>query len=308
MGLVVLYLFTPPMTEAAVLLEINCGDTVGPSGIFTATDADADMATCTTSPDPALTIVGPVTVNLGAIMIGNDDLAIQIEGSRARVTGGHVIGTSSGDGVNVGGTGQHIVSKMEVEMADFIGMEVDSSNNQILGCLSHDNSNDGIRDSASLNRYTGNISYNNGDDGYEDDNNGSNTWTRNLAHNNSDDGWDIDSSNNQFSYNRATNNGNDGFDQDQSGETGNSFFYNTALYNDREGFEFDGDSNTVRGNVSNYNGTDGFEFDSGSNSNVITYNRAAGNAIFDAQDENAMCDANTWRNNRFLKRNQACVR
>lgn len=302
------YLILPPMAHAQFTLEIDCGDTVGPGGSFTATDNDGDMDDCDEEGDPALTVVGPVTLNLGTIEIYNDDgPAILIEGRTARITGGHVTGSDNDVGVIVAGSGGHRLVGMEVEGAYDDGIEVNSGRTTLVNNNIHDNYDDGIESNGNFNSFHSNTSTDNGGDGLDDNDGGNSLWIDNVAEDNGDNGFEIDTSNNRFFRNRAIDNGDDGFDQDDSDDTGNIFVGNTATDNDSDGFEFEGDRNLVVGNVSNDN-DDGFEVFGGSNQNRFLRNRATGNSDFDAVDNNTNCDANIWRGNVFGTRDPAtCI-
>ncbi len=64
--------------------------------------------------------------------------------------------------------------------------------------------------------------------------------------------------------------------------------------------------NTVKANTADENGF-GIELSFGSTDNTVGENEALGNTFFDLADGNPGCDMNTWRNNRFVTRNQTCI-
>lgn len=89
---------------------ISCGDTLGPGGSF---KLDVDLVDCPRDA-PALTIVGPVRVNMAghSVSCGEDanDSGIEITGRRARLSNGEVTGCV--DGVLASGLGQHVIWKV----------------------------------------------------------------------------------------------------------------------------------------------------------------------------------------------------
>jgi parallel beta-helix repeat protein len=72
-------------------------------------------------------------------------------------------------------------------------------------------------------------------------------------------------------------------------------------------FLFDSTQNVVRANtVQNQNGG-GIILFQGAVNNLIQANQAVNNTPWDLEDDNANCDANTWRANRFGTANQSCI-
>ena len=63
----------------------------------------------------------------------------------------------------------------------------------------------------------------------------------------------------------------------------------------------------IRGNGVFHHNLNGIVLFSGATENIIEGNRALDNTPFDAADQNAGCDANVWRGNRFDAVNQPCV-
>jgi parallel beta-helix repeat protein len=63
----------------------------------------------------------------------------------------------------------------------------------------------------------------------------------------------------------------------------------------------------IRGNSVFHHNFNGIVLFSGATQNVIEGNRALDNTPFDGADQNAGCDANVWRGNRFDTVNQSCV-
>jgi len=73
-------------------------------------------------------------------------------------------------------------------------------------------------------------------------------------------------------------------------------------------FLFDSTRNIVRANtVQNHNGS-GIILFQGALDNLIHANAAVNNTPWDLEDDNANCDANTWKANKFGTANQSCIR
>jgi parallel beta-helix repeat protein len=66
-------------------------------------------------------------------------------------------------------------------------------------------------------------------------------------------------------------------------------------------------NNIVRANTAVNNAFLGIRIFEGGTDNVVQANYAAGNPSFDLQDDNATCDANIWKANRFGTASQPCI-
>ena len=107
------------------------------------------------------------------------------------------------------------------------------------------------------------------------------------------------------SHNRLVNNTADGGDEECfliEGDN-NSLVNNSArdcaygfVLSDEDGA---GDNNTILNCKAIDNGIDGIVARDGATDNSITHNKAWDNAAFDLHDENANCDDNVWRWNKF---------
>src|SRR5262245_63475221 len=75
---------------------VNCGDKLGPGGSFTLT---ADLGPCATS--VALTVQGPVTVDLGGHAVSGSVTGILIIGSQGTVRKGFVSGYNTAGDIEV---------------------------------------------------------------------------------------------------------------------------------------------------------------------------------------------------------------
>lgn len=99
---------------AAEPIAPACGDTIGPGGSYV---LSADVGPCGVSVDPALTVVGPVTVDFGGHAVscdGDDGLppGIVVLGGSAVLSNGSVRGCA--DAVGVTGDG-HRVERMTID-------------------------------------------------------------------------------------------------------------------------------------------------------------------------------------------------
>jgi parallel beta-helix repeat protein len=67
----------------------------------------------------------------------------------------------------------------------------------------------------------------------------------------------------------------------------------------------------VNGSIIQANQTDGNQYgirlSVNSTGNIIKANAAHGNTVFDLDDDNSGCDANTWKGNSFATANQPCI-
>lgn len=92
-----------------------------------------------------------------------------------------------------------------------------------------------------------------------------------------------------------------------AGSDGNLFSGNTASGNAQHGFTMNGASNnSFLNNVASNNGVNGIFLFAGTG-NQFDGNTAQGNGGTDLVDNNAACDSNTWTNNVFNTKNQACI-
>ncbi|HEX4170307.1 MAG TPA: right-handed parallel beta-helix repeat-containing protein [Bryobacteraceae bacterium] len=88
---------------------------------------------------------------------------------------------------------------------------------------------------------------------------------------------------------------------------------NTLISNTASGNEFDGiglyavSNNILRANQTDGNYLHGIYVSEGSSSNLLQANKAHGNTVFDLEDDNTACDANTWKSNSFDTANQPCI-
>jgi len=94
----------------------------------------------------------------------------------------------------------------------------------------------------------------------------------------------------------------------QPGSNGNTLISNTASGNAQDGIRlFAASNNILRANQTDGNHQYGIYVTEGSSSNLLQANKAHGNTTFDLDDDNATCDANTWKSNQFDTANQPCI-
>jgi len=108
------------------LAQIECGDTVGPGGKFVL-EADADC------PGTALTVVGPVKVDLGGHRLRclSASAGIVVQGRSAKLENGEVDDCATG--LAVGGEGGHKIDSLVVRDASLLGVDITSPNNRLTG-------------------------------------------------------------------------------------------------------------------------------------------------------------------------------
>lgn len=89
----------------------------------------------------------------------------------------------------------------------------------------------------------------------------------------------------------------------QSSTLDNTGFPNAPPFNGPAVLLF-GSHNKVKANTAD---TNGIGIEVFGTDNTIEENEALGNSFFDVFDVNPGCDMNTWKNNRFVTRNQTCI-
>ncbi|UCE64420.1 MAG: right-handed parallel beta-helix repeat-containing protein [Nitrospirota bacterium] len=278
---------------------VECGDEIGPYEVAVLTE---DL-TCD-SHDPALTVVGPKAVlKMGGhtVTCQGINVGILLDGSGAKLSGGllkYGTVTNCDIGVDVGGTGGHLITKVKANEVTVGFLLRDGSDgntftkntvtNHVRGGFVTDlgTSNDNeFSYNRSMNGFPG--------AGYEVRGGDRNVFKYNLAKNNGNRGGFIVSGNdNVLTKNQAIDNGG-GIRID--GER-NTVSGNVAKGNDMNGFSLLGSGNKVIGNWAK-NNTRGIVL-SAENTKVIG-NIALGNTEFDLVDENENCDNNTWKFNWF---------
>lgn len=108
---------------------INCGDTVNLDGGKVVLNGNLD---CTT--DPALTVVGPGTFDMNGYTLrsgGDAEVGLQVQGERANVINGVVVGDDCGDCVRIGGEGRHTLEGVVARGCYDDGFEITSGDNEL---------------------------------------------------------------------------------------------------------------------------------------------------------------------------------
>ena len=191
--------------------------------------------------------------------------------------------TQCRNGVVLTGEGKHTVSKVQSRNNSVDGFLIESSKNLVLSNSAMENQDDGFQGEGERNKFLFNQSSHNEDDGFDDDG----------------------ATKNRYSYNKAIQNNGSGFQIVES--DGAWFKYNIAKEDGFAGFHLIRSNNCkIVNNIANDNreiqappSGNGIRADDGSMQNTIKANIMEGNQGFDAEDENANCDANIWKSNKF---------
>ena len=312
--------------------DIQCGDTIGAGERVKLTQ---DIGPC--SGGPAITVVGPAVLDLnGHTVAGDGDIdGIVIEGEKARVMNGTVIGCYNA--VVVMGQGRHQIKRINAEDNIDQAFVVYSDNNQFLWNKADMNGDDGFYVEGNGNRFILNKIYDNDDEGLEIEGN-DNRVVANRARGNSSDSYEIGGDTNRLVFNKAISGGREGFEIEG---IGNVVKHNRATDNGGTGFRLEGSQthlqsnraidnadcgilvdddafdNTIKKNRVKGSGESGIQVEKDAYGNVITRNSVKGNGLnnelaksvedaefFDMQDEDNGAEANTWDRNRFETSNQ----
>jgi hypothetical protein len=279
-------------------VEVNCGDILGPGGHYKLANdlkcpCDTEDLDENLNVKPALTIVGPITVDLNGKTIACEPceadqcedgtkysiIGIHMKGKRAKVSNGTIIrcnvGVVVGEDVDPPEKGHHKILNVRVlesqevlyldeegECSNFKGDGIvfESTHNSAVRNELLGNQNDGIDPKAGYNLIKENSSIGNGGRGYN-----------------------IDGDHNWVIGNQALVNVNDGIEIDEG--VGIKVIRNTAIGNGERGIE-------VR---------------DGAQNSSIKFNKAIFNDNRDLQDRNDDCDDNRWRWNTFDTNKPNCI-
>ena len=309
---------------------IACGDTLGPGG----SEALDGPLGCDIS--PALTIVGPFTLNLHGFTIScvadnaGVGVGIDLTGVRAQVQDGTV--ADCGKGVVVEGNGRHELRRLIVTSPDRtsdqgIGFQVKSDRNRFIENVVKEYAGEGFRlgdDDVPANRnvLVRNEATDNANHGFRVRIGQQNVLLLNHAEHNATEGFRTQDGSNRFIANTAIGNGDEGFRLSDVAAQDNVVIGNTAEGNGLpedndqiscnfpppEGEEPDinpgivtsneAANNKIIGNVTQGNCV-GIGVETGAHSNEITKNVAFDNRLIDLADGNLDCDDNDWRINVF---------
>jgi hypothetical protein len=253
---------TVTLSAAAVVLtaiavsparaQVSCGDTVGPGGKVTLT---ADVGQCSGAGTPAVTIVGPVTVDLGGhqIRCSLSDPAdgIRVTGDKARLLNGSV--RNCGYGLRLEGS-KHSVTGVTANSNEGAGIEVIADRVTLSRSFATSNGGDGIVVGSARNRIDHVVATNNVTGIVVSG--GTNKISASEAVGNTADGFLISGAENQIASSFATSNNQSGFVISGSD---NRFKECHSARNTQAGFEIGGDRNSLSACAASRNATDGFE-------------------------------------------------
>jgi len=241
---------------AAHAVTLACGDTVGPGTIVV---VDADVTGCAGAGTPALTIQGPVTLDMGGHEVRcasmNPADGIHVVGDHVRIQNGSV--RACGYGVLVEGGGKHTLSGVNVNANLGRGIDVTSDRNTLTRCSATSNSAaEGFRIASDRNRIDHCVATNNATGLVLDGDGNRLVESEAVASAGATGfGFDIGGSTNQVSRCAATSNDQAGF---SIAGTENKIRENHATRNTQEGFEVTGTGNSLAQNIAARNGTHGF--------------------------------------------------
>jgi parallel beta-helix repeat protein len=263
----------------------DCGATIGPEEPGVVVFLDGDIGPCGAETDPALTIEGPVTVNLNGFTVscvvpdeGEGTKGIEVVGVNALVLNGVV--EDCEDGVVLATDdevewGQHILKKVTVRSTQHQvgnrGFRIRSDGNHLINNRAAGFSGVGFRVDGSDNLLVNNTAARNDDEGFR---------------------IEPEAQNNTLIGNRARRNG---------------------ATDNEAGIDIRGDGNVVFNNLSLHNFGDGIllavdeEKDEAAENNSIIQNLSRRNLGTDLVDDNLECDSNRWLNNRFRTAFPDCV-
>ncbi len=283
---------------------VACGDTIAPKSKI---ELGADIGPCAKgSADPALTIVGPATVDMAGFRLACDDgdppdHGIRIQGKGVKLRNGVVSGC--GIGLRVEGEGSHVIELVVSLDNDGDGFLVDSDRNRLVRVAGNHNGADGIDLDGSSNKIDGATVIGNGEQGIESD--GDKNRIRNVnAVDNAAEGLLVGAGrDNRISRSAFLGNDGDGVELITGG---NKIDRSIASRNGQDlgsdaGFDSRNDTLDAKGNQLKSNrawDNPGFGVRSGGHNDKIQKSTALGNGV-DAADDDATCAGNAWKKNVF---------
>jgi parallel beta-helix repeat protein len=283
----------------------DCFEVFRGPGSFT---VDSDVGPCPGAGISAIEVRGPATLNVAGHTISCDGTSIgssgiQVFGDKVTVHGGN--GTVMNCDAGVDATGDHqTISKINA-VNNFFGFVI--TGRKVMVTRSHASGNGGAGFLVSGDSHT--LTRNTAADnslGFQID--GTDILLKkNTADNNLGTGFEILDDSNRLIRNSATGNDSFGFD---IGGSDNRLKWNHAIGNQVTGFliESDSDFNTLKHNAANNNLGAGIGINASSAFNVVTHNKATGNIFIDLIDGSFDCTSNTWKKNKFVTSDPACIR
>jgi hypothetical protein len=260
---------------------INCGDVVELGGNTVLLDSDLSC----TDYDPALTVFGPGTLDMGGhtLTCSNSELGLLVEGYQANVLNGEVVGESCTNCLWVGGDGLHTVKGLTT-----------------IGCA-----NDGVFVISNDNTLENSFALSNGNVGFfvADDTNG-NTLDRTAASSNLF-GYALRGESNIIINSHANDNLVDGIQI--TGGIRNEVRKSTVMGNGDDGvYANTGGGHLIQQNRVINNGGYGIQLIYTAN-NTILMNTSIKNDGTDLSDGYTDCDNNNWEGNNFGTADQDCI-
>jgi parallel beta-helix repeat protein len=251
--------------------QVACGDTVRSDARLT--------ANLSCSSDPALTVIGPASLDMagfGITCTSPTADGIVIRGSGARLLSSARRGRVSGcdDGVKLRGIGRHSVTDIWSDGNASDGFEIESRNNRLQRNLATNNRDQGFEVATPGNQLNGNAVRRN------------------------DDGFRIHGSGNRLRSNTARNNRSDGIALER-GAGGSLIVGNVSRDNRGRGLDLQSNNNTIQANLIVDNRDDGIRVRRDAENNRLTLNRANDNRT-DMRDDNPSCDNKPVRRQRLL--------
>jgi parallel beta-helix repeat protein len=345
----------PGLIRSADATHITCGQTLD-SGDFV---LDSDVGPCDDTDGPAaLTVNGsvttPATLDLAGFSVICQDLngqggvpkGILLTGSNVTVKNGRVTGCQRG--IEVGGTGDHVVRKVTAEGSVDASFVVKSSGNRIKentamggqaegftvtapgNLLSQNTADSNAAAGFSItgrNRVKTNTTSGNGGAGFDLTGGGHIKLFGNTASGNTGPGIALGSSRSKVDGTTATGNGGGGYvvtgDRNwlsvssASGNTGDGFTLmgrrNKVELSTARGNSGNGIAITITGLLNkldvNTADTNGLAgITVAGLNNLIKENTAQGSGVVDLEETKSNCDFNHWKNNNFGTKSQDCIK
>ena len=260
--------------------QVECGDVIGPNETVV---LDGNVGYCP-GPQPALTVIGPATLDLnGYVVVCEDEddgnYGIFVIGRGAKVRNGSV-GLCS-RGVYLQGEGRHRVERILAGSNKYSGIQAHSDNNRISNSEAYGNEYNGIvvdegnrnflkDNKAGANEAAGFVVW------------GQTKLLKNEAFEN-EYGFAIHGDKTVLQQNFAYENDEVGFDVKQYAKK-TRLIRNRAEHNDV-----------------------GIRVQRDAEANTIMRNISVGNTDYDMEDETTDCGSNKWRNNTFVISGQSCI-
>jgi hypothetical protein len=295
------------LTARTAAAQLNCGATVGPGEKITLTD---DVGTCTSSSNPALTIVGPATVDMAGYRVVCDamdpsEVGILLEGKGVKLLSGSILdcGSPSGHGLQVAGEGKHKIENFVVQGSQNHGVRINggSDGNSFKRVASNRNG-EGFESDSDKNKFEDVAAIaNDGGFGFDSEDDGDKLKRVTFVGNGAD-GFSTEGSGNVVKEAFVADNAGDGVDFDGGGNKleKSAVVRNGAGFEGDSGVELEGNGNQLKSNRVTMNDPFGVFIDPDGSNNKVTKTTALGNGT-DLIDNTVggTCDGNSWTKNVF---------